>query len=203
MLEEHPEPSKASCVRPRLRDLQFVFLDRDGVINRKLPEGQFVTTVNQFEILPRVVESVGRLNRKGIKVILVTNQRAIALGLLTEAGLEAIHNHLQVLLAAVGAHLDAIYFCPHDPIDNCECRKPSVGMFKQAAEDFPQISAKSCIIVGDSLSDVRAGISLGIHTIFVEGDAGTRKSGHDEAAALADSTARSLAEAVDTILQEQ
>src|ERR1700677_2236381 len=102
--------------------VRYVFLDRDGVLNRKMPEGAYVTDWAQFQWLGGAGEAIARMNRAGLTVILVTNQRGIALGLYTHAQLEHIHANLQRHLARHGARLDAVYYCPHDH-DECNCRK--------------------------------------------------------------------------------
>jgi D-glycero-D-manno-heptose 1,7-bisphosphate phosphatase len=90
-----------------------IFLDRDGVINRKPPEGQYVTSWEDFHILPGVVEGIAQLNRAGFSVIVVTNQRCIAKGLLTAAELDQMHQRMSDCLARAGATIDGIYYCPH------------------------------------------------------------------------------------------
>jgi histidinol-phosphate phosphatase family protein len=129
-------------------------------------------------------------------VIVVTNQRGIALGLMTLAELAEIHAHLRAALALAGAHLDAIYFCPHDR-DACACRKPGTGMIESAFGDFPGAGAENSLLIGDSLSDIECGRRVGMRTIFLEGEAERRKPGFEAAAALATATAPSLAAAVE------
>jgi D-glycero-D-manno-heptose 1,7-bisphosphate phosphatase len=176
-----------------------VFLDRDGVLNRKLPEGAYVSDWAQFEWLPGAVDAIARMNRAGLTVIVVSNQRGIALGRLTRAQLELIHSNMRSYLARHNARLDAIYYCPHDN-GQCNCRKPDTGLFDQAMKDFPQVKAESSVVIGDSLSDMQAGQRLGMKTIFIEGDADRQKPGATAAATLADAVAGSLLEAVQTHL---
>ena len=109
--------------------LTTVFLDRDGVINKKMPEGRYVTRWEEFELLPGVVEAIDRLNRARIRVLVVSNQRGIAKELYSAEDLRAIHEKFQAELAACGAHIDGFYFCPHDK-NACDCRKPLPGMFQ-------------------------------------------------------------------------
>ena len=177
-----------------------VFLDRDGVINRKMPEGQYVRSWLDFEMLPGVAEAIGKLNRAGMKVLVVSNQRGVALGRYTAGDVDAIHESLQKVLGAEGAHVDRFYFCPHDR-EACACRKPLIGLFEQARAEFPEIEAETSVMIGDSLSDIEFGRRAGMHTFFIVGAAETRRAGGDEAAGLADSSCASLAEAVDLILQ--
>jgi D-glycero-D-manno-heptose 1,7-bisphosphate phosphatase len=179
--------------------LRYVFLDRDGVINRKLPEGQYVTTPAALILAPEAASAIGRLNRSGLKVLVVTNQRGISLGLYTDADLEAIHQKLSALLLVEDAHLDGIYYCPHAK-HTCDCRKPGPGLFFQAFRDFPEANAANSIMVGDSLSDIQAGHNLGMATVFIDGDAATRPAASAEAAKLADHRAASLAAFVSQLL---
>jgi D-glycero-D-manno-heptose 1,7-bisphosphate phosphatase len=179
--------------------VRYVFLDRDGVLNRKLPEGNYVTDWGQFQWLPGAVEAVARMNGVGMTVILVSNQRGIALGLFTHDQLQLIHKNMQAHLAQHGARLDAIYYCPHD-IGQCQCRKPDIGLFEQAYIDFPQASADNSVVIGDSLSDIQAGQRLGMKTIFIQGEADRQKAGAAFAAESADAVAGSLLEAVELLV---
>jgi D-glycero-D-manno-heptose 1,7-bisphosphate phosphatase len=180
--------------------LRYVFLDRDGVLNRKLPEGVYVSDWSQFEWLPGAAEAIARMNRAGITVIVVSNQRGIALGLFTIAQLECIHSKMQTDLAERGARVDAIYYCPHD-VGECNCRKPDVGLFEQACKKFPQANPGNSVVIGDSLSDIQAGQRMGMKTIYIEGELERQKPGAETAAALADATAGSLPQAVALLLQ--
>lgn len=116
--------------------IEFVFLDRDGVLNQAARPGEYITSCDELIVLPGVPEAVAALNRAGKKVIVVTNQRGVALGLYTLEELALIHAKLTDELASRGAHLDAIYFCPHNK-GQCACRKPGTGMFEDAFRDFP------------------------------------------------------------------
>ncbi|HXE08214.1 MAG TPA: HAD family hydrolase [Acidobacteriaceae bacterium] len=181
--------------------LRTIFLDRDGVLNRKPPEGEYVTGWSRFHLLAGVPEAIARLNRAGLRVIVVSNQRGIALGLYTADDVNAIHAELQRTLAASGAHIDAFYFCPHDKAE-CDCRKPAPGLYHQALAQFPDIAPESSLMIGDSWSDIEFGHCLGMATIFLEGDPARQKSGADNARVLADQSFTSLAEAVDAILRD-
>jgi D-glycero-D-manno-heptose 1,7-bisphosphate phosphatase len=176
--------------------VRYVFLDRDGVLNRKMPEGVYVSDWAQFEWLPGAVEAVARMKQAGLTVILVSNQRGIALGRLTAMQLERIHDKMQDHLAGKDARLDALYYCPHDR-DECHCRKPDTGLFEQAFKKFPQANAENSVVIGDSLSDIEAGQRLGMKTIFIQGEQDRQKAGADTAAASADAVAESLLQAVE------
>ena len=179
--------------------VRYVFLDRDGVLNRKMPEGAYVTDWAQFQWLPGAVEAIARMNRAGLTLILVTNQRGVALDRLTAEQLEHIHQEMQTHLARHGARLDAIYYCPHDK-NECHCRKPDIGLFEQAFKNFPEANADNSMVIGDSISDIQAGQRLGMKTIFIQGEPDRQKAGADAAAALADGVAGSLLQAVEVHL---
>jgi len=149
--------------------IKFVFLDRDGVINRKAPDGDYVTSWEDVQIPPGAEHAIALLNLASRKVIVVTNQRGIALGRMSEADLLSIHETLQAHLGSFGAHLDAIYYCPHDH-GQCTCRKPGTGMFDRAFLDFPEASPQNSVMNGDSDSDIILGTSLGMKTILITAD---------------------------------
>ena len=178
-----------------IRGVKYVFLDRDGVINRKPPEGHIVRRWEEFEILPGVEQAIARLHAAGLKVIIVTNQRGIALGQISELDLGEIHSRLIEHIAAREGAIDAIYYCPHDR-DECECRKPGVGMFERALSEFPGARAENSLMIGDSVSDIEAGVRLGMKTIFIQGDPARQKPGAERAQKLATFISNSLNEAV-------
>ena len=183
-------------VKSSFPDVRYVFLDRDGVINRKAPEGSYVAHPRDFQLLPGAETAIAALNRAGLKVIVISNQRGVALGTYTSADVDALHAWLQQQLSAHGAHIDAFYYCPHDN-DECDCRKPKTGLFQQAFQDFPEASASNSIVIGDSISDIEAARNLGSVSIFIQGDSLTQRPGSDQASALADAAASSLLEAVE------
>lgn len=143
-----------------------VFLDRDGVINRKAAEGAYVTRWEDFQFLPGVAQAISLLNRAGWSVIVISNQRCVAKGLLTIAELESIHGRMREELASQGAKLDAIYYCPHDKEPPCACRKPLPGMLETAAQEH-QIDLGMSWMVGDAESDIEAGKSAGCRTVRI------------------------------------
>jgi D-glycero-D-manno-heptose 1,7-bisphosphate phosphatase len=186
-------------VQDLVTDLRLVFLDRDGVVNRKPPEDNYIVTWEQFEFLPNAPEAIARLNRAGVKVVVVTNQRGVALGRLTERDLMSIHQKMERVLQTYDAHIDGIFFCPHDG-DVCGCRKPKPGLLLQALARFSEIQPANGVLIGDSLPDVEAGRSAGVKTILVRGDAAARKPGFAEAEAKADAVVDSLPDAVSAVL---
>ena len=169
--------------------VSLALLDRDGVLNRKAPEGAYVTDPRDLRLLPGAGRAVARLNRARIAVAVVTNQRAIALGLLTDHGLDRIHRALAGRLLLYGARVDAIYHCPHDAT-GCRCRKPAPGLLGAALHDFAS-APEAAVMIGDAATDVEAGQRAGTRTIQIT-DA-PRWS-------RADATALDLEAAVDLVL---
>lgn len=143
-----------------------VFLDRDGVLNRKAPEGAYIRTPAEFEWLPGSRDAVKLLNDAGVLTIVVTNQRGVARGLMTAGDLETIHGRLRDDLAREGARMDAIYVCPHDR-GTCRCRKPDTGLLEDARARYPQISFARAFVVGDAPTDIELGRRVGARTILV------------------------------------
>ena len=140
-----------------------VFIDRDGTINRDVP---YCSHPKDFELLPGVAEGIRLLNEHGFKVIVVTNQSGIARGYFTEEMLGKIHDKMSRELARHRAHIDAIYYCPHHPDENCDCRKPKPKLILQATSDLTTDLSKS-YVVGDLNTDIEMGQQVGCRTIFV------------------------------------
>jgi D-glycero-D-manno-heptose 1,7-bisphosphate phosphatase len=169
------------------------FLDRDGVINRKAPEGQYVTRWEEVEFLPGVAGAIAMLNKAGFRVIVVSNQRCVAKGLVTTDEVEALHQRICRELADQGAVIDAVYFCPHESSPACDCRKPAPGMLLTAAKDH-QIDLRASWMIGDSAADVAAGKSAGCRTVLIA-------SVNNSAASAPDFVAQSLLDATKRILE--
>jgi D-glycero-D-manno-heptose 1,7-bisphosphate phosphatase len=169
-----------------------VFLDRDGVINRKAAEGQYVTSWKEMEFLPGVANAIILLRRARFCVIVVSNQRCVAKGLMTLRDLNALNHRMCGELAASGAIVDGVYYCPHDKQPSCNCRKPAPGMLLTAAREH-HINLAASWMIGDSDSDVEAGKSAGCKT--------ARLLQHREVASgNADLFAQSLLDATQKIL---
>ncbi len=150
---------------------KVVFLDRDGTIN---VEVDYLHKKEDFKFEENADKAIKIINDLGYKVIVVTNQSGIARGYYTENDLKTLHVYLDEELKKIGAKVDAYYYCPHHPnakLDeykiDCECRKPEIGMFMEAAKDF-SIDFSNSIIVGDKISDLEAGVRLGMKTVLVE-----------------------------------
>ena len=178
------------------------FLDRDGVINRKAPEGQYVTSWEDFHLLPEVIEGIAQLNRARLCVIVVTNQRCVAKGLLAEADLKKLHQQMSDYLAQAGATIDAIYYCPHELEPPCRCRKPAPGMLLEAARSRGLDLAASWMI-GDSDTDILAGKNAGCRTarLSMKNQTVTEPEHNAALPGEADIVAPSLLDAIRQILQ--
>ena len=168
------------------------FLDRDGVINRKPPEGKYVTCWEEMQFLPGVPEAIALLREAGYDVFVVTNQRGVAKGLLTLDELESIHQRMCQRLAAAGASITKVFYCPHEEQPPCTCRKPAPGMLLTAARDHELDLAFSWMI-GDSEIDVEAGKNAGCKTVRIVKCTESENRG-------ADLVAKSLLEAVHQVL---
>lgn len=148
------------------------FIDRDGVINE---ERDYVHCIEDFMLIPGVVEGLTLLRSAGYLLIVVTNQAGIARGYYDQAAMEHLHDYLRRLLSERGVTLDAIYFCPHHPQGSvsgldieCNCRKPAPGMLLQAMQDF-DLDLSASVLIGDKHSDVQAGKRSGVgRTVIVE-----------------------------------
>lgn len=141
-----------------------IFLDRDGVINRKMPEDEYVTSLRDFELLPGSITALSALASAGFLLIIVTNQRGIARGKVTMSDLEVIHAHLKEVCSKHNAQLTEIYYCPHE--GGCHCRKPEPGLILQASCEFG-IDLRRSWMIGDSISDIEAGRRAGCKTAFI------------------------------------
>ena len=170
------------------------FLDRDGVIIRKLPEGQYLTRLEEMQFLPGAADAIGLLNRSGFRVIVVSNQRCVAKGLITEGELLLIHQRMCNELAGAGAKIDGIYYCPHEKIPPCNCRKPAPGMLLRAADEH-HIDLTRSWMIGDSESDMEAGRNAGCKTALVVDPSATM-------IARSDLSAHSLLDVIHLILAE-
>ena len=144
-----------------------LFLDRDGVINRRTP-GDYIRNWGGFEFLDGVPEAIAKCNTIFDRVLVVTNQQGIGKGLMTEGDLLGIHQQMIQSLQEQGAQIHKSYYCPHLKTEKCACRKPGTGMVNQAKVDFPTINFNQSILVGDSLTDIQLGCRLGMETVLID-----------------------------------
>jgi histidinol-phosphate phosphatase family protein len=171
-----------------------VFLDRDGTINKQV-EGH-LTSWSEFSLLPNVLNALRRLAGSDYKVVVATNQSAVAHGLITQEDLEDIHCRMLAEVEAAGGRIDAVYVCLHHPDDGCGCRKPRIRLLELAAETF-DLDLKASWFIGDKTTDVATGVAAGCKTILVETGYGGGDGLYD---AKPDYRSKDLLEAVDLIL---
>lgn len=143
-----------------------VFLDRDGVINVKPPDGEYVRRWEDFEFLPPVVDWIRLFNALDYLVIVVTNQRGVARGLMSLEAVEAIHRNMVRELAQAGARIDDVFCCPHEQ-GTCTCRKPQAGLVREAQQRW-DIDLASSLLVGDSSTDRELAANCGLPFVYVQ-----------------------------------
>jgi len=146
-----------------------LFLDRDGVINRKLPDA-YVKKWEEFEFLNEVPESIHRLSETFGKVFIVTNQQGIGKGIMTDKDLDILHNQMMDEIRYAGGRINKIYYSPYRDEEKSVFRKPNPGMARKAKIDFPDIEFNKAIMVGDSLSDLQFGKNSGMYTVYISSD---------------------------------
>lgn len=140
-----------------------VFIDRDGTMAKDV---NYCRQPEDFVLFPNTARAIKLLNEHGFKVIVVTNQSGIARGYFTEGTLAQIHKKMKQELAEEGARVDGIYYCPHHPDDNCDCRKPKPKLVLQAAREH-DIDLKQAFVVGDLSMDIELGKAAGCKTILL------------------------------------
>jgi D-glycero-D-manno-heptose 1,7-bisphosphate phosphatase len=140
-----------------------VFLDRDGTL---IVEKNYLSKIEEVEFIPGTGKALAKLKKKGFLLILITNQSGVGRGFFTMEDVQRVHRHIVGALQQEGATLDGIYICPHQPEDNCECRKPKTKLIRDAAEKF-QIDPKQSFMVGDRELDVQLGHNAGCRSVLV------------------------------------
>ena len=153
----------------RIANRQAVLLDRDGTI---IVERHYLSAPEDVELLPNAGRGLRHLAGLGFLLVVITNQSAIARGLLDEERLTEIHARLAALLAADGVRLDTIRHCPHHPETGCSCRKPETGLVKEAAADLG-FDPRRSVVIGDKPCDIGLGARLGAPAILVRSGHGT------------------------------
>jgi len=143
-----------------------IILDRDGVLNEKAPRANYVRTWQEFKWLPGAKESLRALNQAGFRIIVVSNQAGVNRGAMTEADLLEIHRRMVKEAELAGGRIDAIYYCPHDWDEGCECRKPKPGMLFQVQRDFT-LDLSRILFIGDDERDAQAADAAGCRSALV------------------------------------
>ena len=168
-------------------------LDRDGTL---IVAHHYLSDPKLVELIPNAAAALRRLRNLGLGVIVATNQSPVGRNIFTSAILEKIHRRMNQLLAMEGAEVDGIYFCPHTPNDNCQCRKPKPGMIERAARDFGFLP-EECFVVGDNVCDIELGKNVKATTILVRTGHGARIE--QEGVVTPDFVVDDLGDAVDVI----
>lgn len=141
-----------------------IILDRDGVIN--LDSDEFIKSVDEWQPIKGSIEAIAKLSQAGYSVYVLTNQSGIARSLFSIETLGHIHAKMRHLVAEANGHIDGIYFCPHGPDDNCDCRKPLAGLYDQLANDSA-ITFDGVSSIGDSIRDLEAAVTAGASPVLV------------------------------------
>ncbi len=144
--------------------MKLIILDRDGTINEDRDD--YVKSADEWNPLPGSLEAIARLNHAGWHTVVATNQSGLGRGLFDMATLNAMHLKMNQLLAKQGGRIDAVFFCPHAPADECDCRKPLPGLMKLIAERYG-VDLAHVPVVGDALRDLQAGAAAGCPTHMV------------------------------------
>lgn len=159
-------------MNPTIDPSKLIILDRDGVINQDSDE--YIKSEDEWIPIPGSIEAIADLYKNGYTICIATNQSGLARGYFTEATLRKMHKKLTNLVEEKGGKIHSIHFCPHGPDDNCECRKPLSGMFRQIADQFHLNDLSNVKTIGDSLRDLQAGKRLNCDTFLVETGKGQR-----------------------------
>ena len=140
-----------------------VFLDRDGTICEEMG---YLNHISRFRMFPFAAAAIRKLNGAGHAVVVITNQSGVARGIFPEELVHRVHEQMVGELAAGGARVDGVYFCPHKSDDNCECRKPRPGMLERAAREH-QLALEGSFLVSDRYADLEMGQAAGVKGILV------------------------------------
>ncbi|MFL0811201.1 MAG: D-glycero-beta-D-manno-heptose 1,7-bisphosphate 7-phosphatase [Agarilytica sp.] len=134
--------------------MPWIVLDRDGVINQDSDD--YIKNAEEWLPIDGSIEAIAQLSQANYHVVIATNQSGLGRGLFSVADLDAMHQKLFDLVEAKGGKVEGIFYCPHSPNEQCDCRKPKTALLDQIEEEF-SITLKGCPFVGDSLKDLQAG----------------------------------------------
>jgi D-glycero-D-manno-heptose 1,7-bisphosphate phosphatase len=178
-------------------EIHTVFLDRDGVINRKAKDGEYIEGWDQFEFLPGAVQAMRSLRAAGLRIIVVTNQRGVALGRMTIEAIDDIHRRMNDEVFGSALEHATVLVCPHET-GTCDCRKPALGLYRQAEARFPDLDTWSSVVIGDSAADVLFGNRIGRATYLVGDPVRAQRILAAHPGSRIDAVASSLLELVNT-----
>ena len=176
---------------------KVIFIDRDGVVNRDVDD--YVMSWSKFDFLPNIFEALRKLTELGYKVIIVSNQAGVGKGLYTAQALADITEKMLARIQRNGGRIYSVHYCPHRDDEDCVCRKPKVGLFKQAVASL-SVDLREAFVVGDTERDILAGKRLGCPTILVLCGKTKTREAVGNFAARPDFIAEDLLDAVNTII---
>lgn len=147
-------------------DDKIIFLDRDGVISEFTPR-DYIKSWEEFKFIPAAFKGLKALTDNNYKIILISNQGGVNQGLFSEKALQEITSRMRDALRSQGIEIYGVYYCIHSPGENCGCRKPKTGLFRQAERDIGPVNFPEAFFIGDSAKDIQAGKSAGTKTILL------------------------------------
>lgn len=173
---------------------RIIFIDRDGVINVD-PIGDYIKCWKDFKFEEGALEALKELSNRGFSIIIISNQAGIGDGVYPESALWDIHEKMMAVFKEKSIRVEGAYYCLHGKNAGCQCRKPEIGLFERAATKY-RFKAENTYFIGDKLSDIQAGKSFGLKTIFVRTGHGKLEEKKLKGRLVPDLTADNLAEAV-------
>ena len=141
-----------------------IFLDRDGVINEN--RADYVKSWSEFRFLPGSREAIAKLTQAGHRIVVCSNQAGVAKGVISIETVEDIHTRMLAAIREAGGVIEKVYYCPHGKEESCDCRKPRPGQLLRASKELG-VDMRDAVFVGDSSTDIEAGMAAGVHTILV------------------------------------
>ncbi len=182
--------------------MKVIFLDRDGVINENIDDG-YVTGWDEFRFIPKSKAAIAALTDADWSVIVISNQAGIGKRVMSMQAVEEINARMVTEIERCGGKIEAVYYCPHRPDEDCECRKPKPGMLLKAACDFG-VELPQSYLVGDKISDVQAGAEAGCKTVLVKTGWGQEHiRERDQWPVTPDHIVSDLSEAVELVLASE
>ncbi len=145
--------------------IKLIILDRDGVIN--LDSDEYIKSENEWEAIPGSLDAIARLNRAGYRIVVASNQSGLAGGKFDISALNAIHRKMHTHLSQYGGVIEAVFFCPHAPDENCSCRKPATGLFDEISRRL-RVPLYKTTFVCDKLSDIEAAQTAKTEPVLVK-----------------------------------
>lgn len=184
--------------------MKAVFIDRDGVINKD-PGGwtkyNYVTRWSEFNFLPGVFEAFKKLNRSGMKAVIISNQAGVSKGYFSKKDLDAVTARMTDEIVKNGGRIEKVYYCTHKDEDNCHCRKPKAGLLEMAGKELG-IELNGSYFIGDTKTDVMAGRLAGCRTVAVLSGKATEEE-MKKWSAKPDYIFKDLLEAVGWLIQKE